>query len=73
MRQLLAAMLVMVVLPCAVAFARDEPKSQFFGGYSYLSTSILQDTGFVQLRKGLNGWNASTTWNPTHNLGFTAD
>jgi len=73
MRQLLVAVLVMVVLPCAVAFAREEPEFEVFAGYSYLSTSILQDTGFVQLRKGLNGWNASTTWNSTHNLGFTAD
>jgi len=65
-------MLVMLV-PFAVAVARDEPRLEAFGGYSWVSTSLLQDTGFLPERKGFSGWNSSISWNTTHNLGFVAE
>jgi hypothetical protein len=71
-RQTLWVLLV-VLLPFAAAIARDEPRLEAFGGYSWLSTSLLQDTGFLQARKGLSGWNSSLSWNTTHNLGFVAE
>jgi hypothetical protein len=65
-------MLVLLV-PSAIAGARDEPRLEAFGGYSWVTTSLLQDTGFLQARTGLSGWNSSLSWNTTHNLGFVAE
>ncbi len=70
-RQLLLVLIMLV--PFAFAGGRDEPRLEAFGGYSWVSTSLLQDTGFVQARKGLSGWNSSISWNTTHNLGFVAE
>ncbi len=66
-------LLSFVLVLSAVAMARDEPRLEAFGGYSWLTTSLLQDTGFLQARKGLSGWNSSLSWNTTHNLGFVAE
>jgi Outer membrane protein beta-barrel domain len=64
--------LVVLLSPLA-ATARDEPRLEAFGGYSWMTTSLLQDTGFLEARKGLSGWNSSLSWNTTHNLGFVAE
>ena len=66
-------LLAVVLVPLAVAVAGDEPRLEAFGGYSWLSTSLLQDTSFLEQRTGLSGWNSSLTWNITHNLGFVAE
>lgn len=68
-----ALLVLVVLLPFATAIARDEPRLEAFGGYSWLSTSLLQDTGFIQAREGFSGWNSSLDWNTTHNLGFVAE
>jgi len=66
-------LLSLVLMLSALAVARDEPKLEAFGGYSWITTSLLQDTGFLEAREGLSGWNSSLTWNTTHNLGFVAE
>ncbi|MFZ3212984.1 MAG: outer membrane beta-barrel protein [Terriglobales bacterium] len=66
-------LLAVVLVPLAVAVAGDEPRLEAFGGYSWLSTSLLQDTSFLPERTGLSGWNSSLTWNITHNLGFVTE
>jgi hypothetical protein len=68
-----ALLVLVVLLPFATAIARDEPQLEAFGGYSWLSTSLLQDTGFTQAREGFSGWNSNLSWNTTHNLGFVAE
>ncbi len=70
-RQILLVLIVLVL--STVAVARDEPRLEAFGGYSWMSTSLLQDTGFLPERKGFSGWNSSISWNTTHNLGFVAE
>ncbi len=70
-RQIL--LMLIVLLPLSSAVARDEPRLEAFVGYSWLSTSLLQDRGFLAARKGLSGWNSSLDWNTTHNLGFVAE
>jgi Outer membrane protein beta-barrel domain len=64
---------VLALALSAVAMAREEPRLEASGGYSWLSTSLLQDTGFVQAREGVSGWNGSLSWNTTHNLGFVGE
>ena len=68
----LMVMLVLLV-SSAIAGARDEPRLEAFGGYSWVTTSLLQDTVFLQARTGFSGWNSSLDWNTTHNLGFVAE
>jgi hypothetical protein len=34
---------------------------------------VLQDSGFLQARKGFSGWNCSLNWNTARNLGFVAE
>jgi len=68
----LMAMLVLLVTS-AIAGARDEPRLEAFGGYAWVTTSLLQDTGFLQARTGFSGWNSSLDWNTTHNLGFVGE
>ncbi len=71
-RQFVLVVLIMLV-PFVAAVARDEPRLEAFGGYSWMSTSLLQDTGFLPAREGLSGWTSSLSWNTTHNLGFAAE
>lgn len=66
-------LLSFVLLLSAVATAREEPRLEASGGYSWLSTSLLQDTGFLEAREGFSGWNGSLSWNTTHNLGFVGE
>ena len=65
--------LVLVMLVPLAAIAREEPRLEAFGGYSWVSTSLLQDASFFAAREGFSGWNSSLTWNTTHNLGFVAE
>jgi len=62
-----------VLAPLAVALAGDEPRLEAFGGYSWLSTSLFQDTGFLPAREGLSGFDSSLSWNITHNLGVVGE
>jgi hypothetical protein len=64
--------LFVLLLPLA-AVAREEPRLEASAGYSWLSTSLLQDTGFLQAREGFSGWDGSLSWNTTHNLGFVGE
>ena len=66
-------LLAVVLIPLAAAVAGDEPRLEAFGGYSWVSTSLLQDTSFLPAREGFSGWNSSISWNTTHNLGFVAE
>ncbi len=66
-------LLAVVLVPLAAAVAGDEPRLEAFGGYSWLSTSLLQDTGFLPAREGLSGFDSSLSWNITHNLGVVAE
>jgi len=66
-------LLAVLLVPLAAAVAGDEPRLEAFGGYSWVSTSLLQDTSFLEERKGFSGWNSALTWNTTHNLGFVAE
>ncbi len=66
-------LLLLLLISPVLTLARDEPRLEAFGGYSWITTSLLQDTGFLQARKGCSGWNGSLSWNTTHNLGFVAE
>ena len=70
-RQIL--LVVVVLLPFAVAVAHDEPRLEAFGGYSWVSTALLEGAALSGTRNGLSGWNSSVTWNTTHNLGWVAE
>jgi len=72
MRRLLLIVLLLFA-PLAVALAGDEPRLEAFGGYSWLSTSLFQDTGFLPAREGLSGFDSSLGWNITHNLGVVGE
>lgn len=65
----LFCILFLVVVSSAAVMAQDAPKTEVFGGYSYLRT----DAGLSTDKANLNGWNASATRYFTKNLGLTAD
>ena len=65
--------MLLLLLASVGAAARDEPRFEGFGGFAWVSTSLLQDTGILNARKGFSGWNSSLDWNTTHNLGFVAE
>lgn len=66
-------LLSFVLVLSSVAMAREEPRLEASGGYSWLSTSLLQDTGFLEAREGFSGRNSSLSWDTTHNLGFVGE
>jgi len=70
-RRILTVLIVLV--PFTVAVAHDEPKFETFGGYSWVSTALLEGAALSGTRNGLSGWNSSLTWNTTHNLGWVAE
>ena len=72
------------VLVCLAisAFAQESPKSELFGGYSYLRTDegdidLMQLAGVVGtgVREGANlhGFNIAATYNIQKSWGFVAD
>ena len=79
MKPILTSLLLALMATAAVA--QDYPRSELFGGYSYLRT----DSDEVDLAQfgvnatarrhnaNLNGWNLAVTGNPTSWLGIVAD
>lgn len=80
MKKITSLLLALFVL-CIFATAQDSPKSELFGGYSYLRTDeeeidLLRfglPGRITQRSANLNGWNASVTYNPASWLGFIGD
>lgn len=66
-------LLLVVLIPFVALNAHDEPRLEAFGGYSWVSTALLEGAGLSGARNGLSGWNSSVTWNTTHNLGWVAE
>ena len=64
---------LVLLVPFAVAVAHDEPRLEAFGGYSWVSTALLEGAALSGARNDLSGWNSSVTWNTTHNLGWVAE
>jgi len=67
MRKLFVIAALTLALPI-IAQAQDSPRTEIFGGYSYLR--LDED---LNNDRDLNGWNASVTQNLIKWLGVTAD
>jgi len=66
MRKLFFIAALALALPI-IAQAQDSPRTEIFGGYSYLRLDDVNDD------RDLNGWNASVNQNILKWLGFKAD
>jgi hypothetical protein len=67
-------LILLLFVPLGAAKAQNDPKFDVFGGYSFISTDLLETPGVVPgMRDGFHGWNAAFTWYASHNVGFTAD
>jgi hypothetical protein len=66
--------LMLLLAPICAAMAQDDPKFDVFGGYSFMSTDLLETPEVVPgMRDGFQGWNVAVTCYASHNVGFTAD
>ena len=66
-------LLLVVLTPFVVSNAHDEPRLEAVGGYSWVSTALLEGAALSGARNDLSGWDSSLTWNTTHNLGWVAE
>ncbi len=66
--------LLLLLVPFCAAMAQETPRFDVFGGYSFMSTDLLETPEVVPgMRDGFQGWNVALTWYASHNVGFTAD
>jgi hypothetical protein len=66
-------LLVFSVASIAAAQDKEKPKFEVFGGYSFVSTDLLEIGIVPGSRRGAHGWNTQFTWNFSHDVGLTAD